>query len=318
MKPLNPIRWPSADLEAFGALVQTRHFTRAAERCHLSQSAFSQKIRRLEAAVGARLFERSTRQVSLTPEGELLAQEVLRLEQELQQALGRLQALAGLQAGRVAVAAVSSKEKVWLPGLVAEWRQRHPQVQLTLHDTLAQGATTLLREGRVDFALTAGGDLREFDTEVLCTEPYWLVCPATHPLAARAAAGAGWQDLAGEELIHLARSSSVRQQIERLNLKPGWRTSVLEVEHLATLAALVRAGLGLELTGALRPAYAGLGRAPHGRVIPGSSGRLRLIMLKPIFVYCRKDCCHAKVFSQSAPGRPRCCLLRCRASRWGG
>src|SRR5450830_1315183 len=230
MKPLNPIRWSSAVLEAFGALVQTRHFTRAAERCHLSQSAFSQKIRRLEAAVGARLFERSTRQVSLTPEGELLAQEVLRLEQELQQALGRLQALAGLQAGRVAVAAVSSKEKVWLPGLVAEWRQRHPQVQLTLHDTLAQGATTLLREGRVDFALTAGGDLREFDTEVLCTEPYWLVCPATHPLAARAAAGAGWQDLAGEELIHLARSSSV-----------------LEVEHLATLAALVRAGLGLSL-----------------------------------------------------------------------
>jgi LysR family carnitine catabolism transcriptional activator len=120
-------------------------------------------------------------------------------------------------------------------------------VQLTLHDTLAQGATTLLREGRVDFALTAGGDLREFDTELLRTEPYWLVCPAGHRLAGRGAAGAGWDDLAGEELIHLARSSSVRQQIERLNLNPGWRTSVLEVEHLATLAALVRAGLGLSL-----------------------------------------------------------------------
>lgn len=247
MKPLNPIRWSSADLEAFGALVQTRHFTRAAERCHLSQSAFSQKIRRLEAAVGARLFERSTRQVSLTPEGELLAQEVLRLEQELQQALGRLQALAGLQAGRVAVAALPSMAAVWLPGLVAEWRQRHPQVQLTVHDTLAQGATTLLREGRVDFALTAGGDLREFDIELLRTEPYWLVCPAGHRLAERGGMGAGWDDLAGEELIHLARSSSVRQQIERLNLSPGWRTSVLEVEHLATLAALVRAGLGLSL-----------------------------------------------------------------------
>ncbi|MDD0838891.1 LysR family transcriptional regulator [Curvibacter sp. HBC61] len=251
MNSLNPIRWSSSDLEAFAALVQTRHFTRAAERCHLSQSAFSQKIRRLETAVGARLFERSTRQVSLTPEGELLAQEVLRLEQELQQALGRLQALAGLQAGRVAVAALPSLAAVWLPELVAQWRQQHPQVQLTVHDTLAQGATNLLREGRVDFALTAGGDLREFDTELLLTEPYWLVCPARHRLAARGAAGARWDDLAGEELIHLARSSSVRQQIERLNLRPSWRTSALEVEHLATLAGLVRAGLGLTLVPAL-------------------------------------------------------------------
>lgn len=247
MNPLNPIRWSSSDLAAFAALVQTRHFTRAAERCHLSQSAFSQKIRRLESAVGARLFERSTRQVSLTPEGELLAQEVLRLEQELQQALGRLQALAGLQAGRVALAALPSLAAVWLPDLVAQWRQQHPQVQLTVHDTLAQGATALLREGRVDLALTAGGDLREFDTELLLTEPYWLVCPASHRLAARGAAGACWADLAGEELIHLARSSSVRQQIERLDLRPSWRTSALEVEHLATLAGLVRAGLGLTL-----------------------------------------------------------------------
>ncbi|MDD0813564.1 LysR family transcriptional regulator [Curvibacter sp. HBC28] len=251
MNSLNPVRWSSSDLEAFGALVQTRHFTRAAERCHLSQSAFSQKIRRLELAVGARLFERSTRQVSLTPEGEVLAQEVLRLEQELQQALGRLQALAGLQAGRVAVAALPSMAAVWLPGLVAQWRQQHPQVQLSVHDTLAQGATALLREGRVDFALTAGGDLREFDTELLLTEPYWLVCPASHPLAARGPAGAHWADLGGEELIHLARSSSVRQQIERLDLPPTWRTSPLEVEHLATLAGLVRAGLGLSLVPAL-------------------------------------------------------------------
>ena len=114
-------------------------------------------------------------------------------------------------------------------------------------DTLSGPAFELVRAGRVDFALTAGGDLREFETELLRTEPYWLVCPAGHRLAERGGGGAGWDDLAGEELIHLARSSSVRQQIERLDLSPAWATSVLEVEHLATLAALVRAGLGLSL-----------------------------------------------------------------------
>jgi DNA-binding transcriptional LysR family regulator len=75
---------------------------------------------------------------------------------------------------------------VWLPPLLQEWRRRHPQVPLTLHDCLARDATALLREGRVDFALTAGADLREFDTELLLTESYWLVCPAGHRLAARA------------------------------------------------------------------------------------------------------------------------------------
>ncbi|MBV8621640.1 MAG: LysR family transcriptional regulator [Curvibacter sp.] len=242
---MSSINWSSSDLQAFAALVQTRHFTRAAERCHLSQSAFSQKIRRLESMVGVRLFERSTRQVSLTPEGEQLSREVLRIERELQQALGQLSDLAGLRAGRVAVAALPSIAAVWLPQLLARWRALHPQVTLTLHDSLAHVGLALLREGKVDLALTAGGDLREFETELLRTEPYWLVCPGGHRLAARRRVH--WADLAGEEVIQLARSSSVRQQLDRLAAAQVLRSSPLEVEQLATLAALVRAGLGVSL-----------------------------------------------------------------------
>ena len=63
------------DIEAFMALAQARHFTRAAERCHLSQSAFSQRIQRIEDTAGLKLFERSTRHVTLTPEGQVFAAE---------------------------------------------------------------------------------------------------------------------------------------------------------------------------------------------------------------------------------------------------
>lgn len=243
------INWSADELAAFTALVHTRHFTRAAERCHLSQSAFSQKIRRLEASVGTRLFERSTRQVSLTPEGEVLAHEVLRLDREWQQALGQLKDLAGLRAGRVAVAALPSIAAVWMPGLMADWRRQHPQVRLSLFDGLAHQGLALLREGRVDLALTAGGDLREFDTELLCVEGYWAVVPADHPQAG--ARSLRLADLAGQDFIHLARSSSVRQQLDRLPQAQGLQASPLEVEHLATLAALVRAGLGVTVVPAL-------------------------------------------------------------------
>ena len=59
-------------LRAFVALCDERHFTRAAQRCHLTQPAFSALIRSLEQDAGARLFDRNTRRVDLTPEGRVL------------------------------------------------------------------------------------------------------------------------------------------------------------------------------------------------------------------------------------------------------
>src|SRR5690606_27321549 len=82
------------DGDAFLAPAQTQHFTRAAERCHLSQSAFSQKIGRIEASAGVKLFERSTRHVTLTPEGAVFAEEMRRIQSDMRQAFAGLQDLA--------------------------------------------------------------------------------------------------------------------------------------------------------------------------------------------------------------------------------
>jgi len=66
-------------LRAFVALADARHFTRAAQRCHLTQPAFSAVIRSLELGLGARLFDRSTRSVDLTPEGQVFEASARRL-----------------------------------------------------------------------------------------------------------------------------------------------------------------------------------------------------------------------------------------------
>ncbi len=237
------------DLEAFIALAQTQHFTRASERCHLSQSAFSQRIRRLEEMAGLRLFERSTRHVALTPEGEVFAEEVHRIERDMRTALGNLRDLAARRTGRVAVAALPSVAAVWLPPVIAHYQQDNPGIEVQLFDTLANSGLALLREGRVDIAITAGGDLREFDTRVLCSERYWLVCPNDHPLATRRSVSL--KQLAGHRLLQMARSSSVRQHLEAVTATGQLITSSLEVEHLATLAALVAQGLGISVVPAL-------------------------------------------------------------------
>jgi DNA-binding transcriptional LysR family regulator len=240
---MTSINLSSRDLEAFLALAQTQHFTRAAERCHLSQSAFSQKIARIERSAGVALFERSTRHVALTPEGEVFAEEVRRIQQDLQHALAHLNELATRRVGKVAVAALPSVAAVWMPAVIARYRAAHPNIRIELFDALAGGGLALLREGRVDLAITAGGDLREFDVVELKSERFYLVCPRTHPFAKKA--GIALSQLADEEIVHLARGSSVRQHLEAAGVAA--RTGALEVEHLATVAALVDEGLGVSV-----------------------------------------------------------------------
>lgn len=237
------INLSSRDLDAFLALAQTQHFTRAAERCHLSQSAFSQKIARIEQMAGVALFERSTRHVSLTPEGEVFADEVMRIQQDLQHAVSHLSDLATRRIGKVAVAALPSVAAVWMPQAIARYRADNPNIRVELFDTLADGGLALLREGRVDMTITAGGDLREFDLTELKSERFFLVCPPSHPLAAKRSVTLA--QLAQENFVHLARSSSVRHHIELAGV--GVRTDALQVEHLATVAALVAQGLGISV-----------------------------------------------------------------------
>ena len=233
------------DLDAFLALAQTQHFTRAAERCNLSQSAFSQKISRIEAAAGLRLFERSTRLVTLTPEGEVFVEEARRIRSDLRQALIGLQDLAQRRVGRVAVAALPSAAAEWMPPVIARYRAANPRIKVELYDTLAATGLSMLRDGRVDIAITAGDDLQEFDCQVLRQEKYFLVCRDDHALASRRSIALA--QAVGPDMMHLARSSSVRQHLQGQQGVSDAPVDGLEVEHLATLAALIAQGLGVSV-----------------------------------------------------------------------
>jgi len=233
-------------LRAFVVLADCRHFTRAAERCHLSQPAFSQLIRRLEEAVDARLLVRSTRHVALTPEGALFADAARRIVADAEAAIANLRDHAAGRKGRVAIAALPSIAADWLPGLLAQFRTRHPGVTIELFDALSDRCLALVREGRADFALAAPGvNLVEFDTRPIYTDRYYLVCRRDHPLARRRSVRL--HELAGCALINLSRSSSVRQHLEPLLRDVPHSSTGLEVEQLPTLAALVASGLGVSL-----------------------------------------------------------------------
>jgi DNA-binding transcriptional LysR family regulator len=233
----------SRDLRAVIALIEERNFTRAAERVHLSQSAFSALIQGVEESLGARLFDRTTRNVSLTPEGRLFEDSARRVLADFDGMVENFRDHAQRRRGRVVIAALPSLAAGWLPGVLAEFRRRHPGIELALLDQLSEQCLALVRAGQADFALATAGDKdADLATEALCADEFHLVCRKDHPLAKQAEIRL--RDLAAHPFVHLSRNSSVRQHLEAA-FHPTAMQTVLEVEHLATVTGMVAAGLGI-------------------------------------------------------------------------
>jgi len=236
-------------LRAFVALAQERHFTRAAQRCHLTQPAFSALIRSLEDTAGVRLFDRNTRRVELTAEGKVFEASAQRLLGEIELAMEDVRDHAQRRRGRVAMAALPSLAAGWLPDLLARFHADHPGIVLQLHDALLDPCLDMVQRGEVDFAVAARrGDMTGLESDFLNADRYFLVCRKDHPLAA--CDKVRMRDLAREPVIQLARGSSVRKQLDDA-IGADTLTPLLEVEHLATVAGLVSAGLGVSVVPAM-------------------------------------------------------------------
>jgi len=235
-------------LRAFLALADARHFTRAAEACHLSQPAFSALIRALESSLGARLFDRNTRSVQLTPEGRLFEPSARRLLTDVGDALKSLDDQVERRRGRVHVAALPSLSAGWLPAILAEFHAQWPGVELVLSDRLSDACMGLVRGGQADFALASvampAAESAGLHLHALHADRFHLVCRADHPLAA--GPRPTLKRIAAYPFVHMARNTSVRQALEAA-LHPLVMNTVLEVEQLATVTGMVDAGLGVSI-----------------------------------------------------------------------
>ncbi|MBI1627041.1 LysR family transcriptional regulator [Comamonas suwonensis] len=237
------------DIQAFLALAEVKNFTRAAARCHLSQPAFSALIKALEASVGLQLFDRSTRHVLLTPEGERFLLSAQRIAAELEDCAKAMRDTAQLARGHVAVALLPSLAAGWLPPVLAQFMARHPGVDLALLDVLSEPCIAAVAHGEADFALAAiRADTPDLQAEPFCSDDFHLVCREDHALAAQDRLEVA--DLLPWPFVHLARHSSVRQYLDAAFFPQSMHTLV-EVEQLATVMGLVHAGLGISVVPAL-------------------------------------------------------------------
>ena len=144
-----------AHLRAFVAVGHALSFTRAAESLGVSQSALSQTVRAFEARIGVRLFNRTTRSVSLTDAGEALLRRVAPALSELTEAVGQTRLYQDHPAGTVRVHAFRSAADIYVQPILATFHRKYPKVVLDVTiddeviDTVAAGFDAAIRIGEV-------------------------------------------------------------------------------------------------------------------------------------------------------------------------
>lgn len=234
------------------AVAEQQGFGRAGDSIGLSQPAVSQAIRGLEAELGLKLLDRTTREVMLTAAGQALVGPLRRLLSELDGVLDEARGSGAAARGIVHVASAPTISGGLMPQVLAAARQRFPDIQVRLSDQAQQLAIEAVREGAVDFAVLVGIEVAEPDLEqqVLFDERFVLVCPAGHALAGRPQLRLA--DVAGWPLVALDHSSGSRPLIDRAFARAGVALLVaIDVGHPATAFRMVQAGLGVAVLPAL-------------------------------------------------------------------
>ncbi|MEV4561619.1 LysR family transcriptional regulator [Kitasatospora sp. NPDC049285] len=232
------------EIETFLALADELHFGRTAERLRLSQSRVSQLIRSLERRIGAPLFVRTSRRVTLTPLGEHTRRSFGAAHRALRRSYDEAVAIAQGVAGELRIGFLGCLNGAPFTGAVAEFARRHPACRVAATEVSWVDPYRPLRGGDVDLLLTLL-PVDEPDLTVggvLVAHPRLLALRDGHPLAAKRSVDieelADWpildSPLEVPEPIRHAVSPPFTPSGRPLHRTPGGRTYQEALHHVAT------------------------------------------------------------------------------------
>jgi LysR family carnitine catabolism transcriptional activator len=229
-------------LRAFLAVAQSLSFAQACERLHLSQPALSLAIKSLEESLGGQLLVRTTRSVALTPEGETLLPLARRLLADWDNAEEVMHQHFTLQLGKVSIAAMPSFAGNLLPAVLRAFRDRHPKVNVAVHDVINEQVLEMVRNRRVELGIALEPDsLDGLTFTPFYTDRFIAVLPANSVLVNEERIT--WEQLLEDHFITLQRPSAVRLLLE--DQLQGRLPVAFESHQLVTVGRMVAEGLGV-------------------------------------------------------------------------
>ncbi|MEM7668385.1 MAG: LysR family transcriptional regulator [Pseudomonadota bacterium] len=236
-------------IEAFLQVAKTKNFTRAGNVLGLSQPALSALVSKFEDEIGIKLFNRTTRSVSLTEAGANFLPNAERIMMDVHLSIYELKEVAYLINGRIRIAAPPSICASRLPYLISDFAEEFPGIGISIFERPGNQVFDLIASGQCDFGfgveITEREDIifqRLFEDEIV------LLCPDEHDLATYNVLP--WQMLEGYPIIALETSTSIRKMMDQAIAESGANLSITSEAHFTSTAiGFVKAGLGVTIMG---------------------------------------------------------------------
>lgn len=243
---------PAIDLKVlyyFTVLAEEKHFGVAARRIGIEQPPLSLQIKKLERSVGGLLFERSSRQIKLTPMGEALLPEAYKILEHSKHLMDKVQQLGRGETGTLHIGFATSTIFSGITAAIQKHRKLYPGVKLQLQELSSAAQAEALLHKRIDVGfIREAGQLPGLVCQEILQEHFVAVLSAQHPLAKRE--GLLLKDLQHEPFVHFPRSvapalyDKVHTVFAKGNMYPNVVQEALEWQ---TIVALVEANLGVSV-----------------------------------------------------------------------
>lgn len=232
-------------LRAFKAVAETGSFTKAAEQLHITQSALSGLIKEFENLLDLRLFDRTTRMLSLSIAGQHIYPMVTRILYDVENMMIEVGRLKALESGSVKVAVSQQLAAAIFPKVMAEFVEKFPNIKVVLEDCSVDTVIKAVDTGTVDFGIGPRREIGDsLSCEMLLDLPFYVVMPNNHPLAQLS--HIDWRDLKHENLITLSGSfSQLLVQDLPKDLTDMIENATYRVNFLTTAFSMVVQNLGL-------------------------------------------------------------------------
>jgi DNA-binding transcriptional LysR family regulator len=234
-------------LRSFLAVADRLTFHEAAVTLGISAPALTRRIQRFETALDTALLERSTRQVVLTAEGRLFLPLARAAVEAVDTAVAAVRKAARERADHLSLACLPTLSHHLLPRILRDFHARRPEIHVRVTECGATQIADAVRDGSASFGFgfrLAGGAASDLAFETLLRDPYCLILPPGHELAAQKAVR--WPELKPHKVITAGRQSGNMQVLDEALHGIDWRPeTAYEIDHLRTSLGLVEAGLGI-------------------------------------------------------------------------
>lgn len=236
-------------LQAFVAVAEEGHFGKAAQRLGITQSGLSQIVKNLEASIGGRLIDRTTRSVSLTDVGEAFLDNARELLQAHRLAEQKMANVVRGEEGTVRLGFVASAALDIVPRLAALAHEHAPGIRLSLTEVTSEEQIPQLKSGDIDVGVMR--EIQQFPgliIQPLMDEPLLVAVPTGHTLSKRS--NVALADLRDEEFVMFPRTrvSYLHDHIHQLCGRAGFTPVVVEqAVQFATILGLVSSNAGIAI-----------------------------------------------------------------------